>query len=47
MFELLVAFVLYQFDAGPMWWGAFIALLVFDFILSIYNGYNEGDGHGV
>lgn len=43
MFELMAAFVLYQFDAGPMWWGAFIALIVMDFLGSFYRVYNEED----
>jgi hypothetical protein len=40
MFELLVAFVLYQFNASAAWWGAFIALLVGDFLFAFYRGYS-------
>lgn len=41
MFELLVAFMLYQFDADPLWWFAFIGIIAFDFLIAFYTGYTQ------
>jgi hypothetical protein len=41
MFELLVAFILYQFEAGAGWWTVFAVLLLMDFINAFHTGYTE------
>ena len=39
MIELLIAFILYTFNASAFWWGLYIALLVVDFGYAFYRGY--------
>ena len=41
MFDLMAAFLLYQFDAGPLWWGAYVALIVMELLGGFHRGYNE------
>lgn len=42
MFELLFAYILYVTDADPIWWFAFAAFLVIDFIFAVRRGYKNG-----
>jgi hypothetical protein len=42
MFELMFAYILYETDADSIWWAAFFAFLVMDFLFAIARGYREG-----
>lgn len=42
MFELMFAYILYVTEADSIWWFAFVAFLVIDFMFAVRRGYKNG-----
>jgi len=41
MYVLIGAFLLYQFNASPMWWAAYGIVLVLNFLTAFIQGYRQ------